>query len=117
MAQNFVGSLNINLLYPSGQFGTRLQVTFFFFLFKTPSTLPLLKGGKDAASPRYIYTRLTKLTRIIYHPDDDNILTYLDEDNVIIEPQWFDPFFSFLKKNLVLKIYAQVHANLASSAH
>jgi DNA topoisomerase II len=26
MAQNFVGSNNINLLYPSGQFGTRLQV-------------------------------------------------------------------------------------------
>lgn len=25
MAQNFVGSNNINLLFPSGQFGTRLQ--------------------------------------------------------------------------------------------
>jgi len=40
MAQNFVGSNNINLLMPNGQFGTRLQ------------------GGKDAASPRYIYTML-----------------------------------------------------------
>ena len=40
MAQNFVGSNNIPLLYPSGQFGTRLQ------------------GGKDSASERYIYTRL-----------------------------------------------------------
>ena len=40
MAQNFVGSNNINLLVPSGQFGTRLQ------------------GGKDAASPRYIFSRL-----------------------------------------------------------
>ena len=27
LAQNYVGSNNINLLYPSGQFGTRLQVT------------------------------------------------------------------------------------------
>jgi len=26
MAQNFVGSNNINLMYPSGQFGTRAQV-------------------------------------------------------------------------------------------
>ena len=26
LAQNYVGSNNINLLYPSGQFGTRLQV-------------------------------------------------------------------------------------------
>lgn len=36
MAQNFVGSNNINLLRPNGQFGTRLQ------------------GGKDAASARYV---------------------------------------------------------------
>lgn len=40
LAQNFVGSNNINLLLPIGQFGTRLQ------------------GGKDAASPRYIFTML-----------------------------------------------------------
>ena len=33
--QDFVGSNNINLLFPSGQFGTRLQ------------------GGKDAASARW----------------------------------------------------------------
>ena len=36
MAQTFVGSNNIHLLTPSGQFGTRLL------------------GGKDAASPRYV---------------------------------------------------------------
>jgi len=40
MAQNFVGSNNLNLLQPIGQFGTRLH------------------GGKDAASPRYIFTML-----------------------------------------------------------
>lgn len=40
LAQNFVGSNNINLLMPIGQFGTRLQ------------------GGKDSASPRYIFTQL-----------------------------------------------------------
>lgn len=40
LAQNFVGSNNINLLQPNGQFGTRLS------------------GGKDAASPRYIFTQL-----------------------------------------------------------
>ena len=38
LAQNLVGSNNLNLLMPIGQFGTRLQ------------------GGKDSASPRYIYT-------------------------------------------------------------
>jgi len=40
LAQNFVGSNNINLLEPIGQFGTRLL------------------GGEDAASARYIYTSL-----------------------------------------------------------
>merc|ERR1719463_757477 len=59
MAHTFVGSNNINLLVPSGQFGTRLQ------------------GGKDHAAARYIYTRLSPVTRLIYHPDDDHILEYL----------------------------------------
>ena len=36
MAQDFVGSNNLNLLLPNGQFGTRLL------------------GGKDASSPRYL---------------------------------------------------------------
>ena len=51
-----VGSNNINLLFPSGQFGTRAM------------------GGKDAASSRYIYTRLNKGTRTIFHPADDAVL-------------------------------------------
>jgi DNA topoisomerase-2 len=45
LAQNYVGSNNINLLLPIGQFGTRLA------------------GGKDAASPRYIFTMMSPLTR------------------------------------------------------
>ena len=55
LAQNFVGSNNINLFEPKGQFGTRLQ------------------GGKDSASERYIFTQLSKLTRIIYQQLDDSI--------------------------------------------
>lgn len=47
MAQDFVGSNNINLLVPAGQFGTRLL------------------GGKDAASPRYIFTHLHPTTRCV----------------------------------------------------
>merc|ERR1719191_1826654 len=48
MAQTFVGSNNINLLMPSGQFGTRGQ------------------GGKDHAAARYIFTRLSPVTRCIF---------------------------------------------------
>ena len=58
MAQDFVGSNNINVLMPSGQFGTRLQ------------------GGADAASPRYIFTYLSPLTRTLFDESDDAILKY-----------------------------------------
>ena len=67
MAQNYVGSNNINLLYPSGQFGTRRM------------------GGKDHASARYIFTRLEKITRAIFHPDDDPLLSYqVSKENIYI---------------------------------
>lgn len=73
LAQDFVGSNNIALLVPSGQFGTRLQ------------------GGKDAASARYIYTRLASLTRHLFNKDDDALLTYLNEEGQSIEPEWYVP--------------------------
>ena len=73
MAQNFVGSNNINLLSPCGQFGTRLM------------------GGKDAASPRYVFTKLETITRCIFHPHDDPLLAYLDDDGQSIEPEYYVP--------------------------
>lgn len=73
MAQDFVGSNNINLFVPSGQFGTRLQ------------------GGKDHASARYIYTRLERITRTIFHPADDPLLEFQNEEGQTIEPKWYIP--------------------------
>lgn len=73
MAQNFVGSNNINLLVPSGQFGTRLL------------------GGKDASSPRYIFTYLEPITKKLFHPDDLPLLNYKEEENQQIEPEWYLP--------------------------
>lgn len=73
MAQSFVGSNNINLLTPSGQFGTRRM------------------GGKDSASPRYIFTMLESITRKIFHPDDDELLNYLSDDGMSIEPEFYMP--------------------------
>ncbi|XP_070571021.1 DNA topoisomerase 2-alpha-like isoform X2 [Ptychodera flava] len=73
LAQNFVGSNNLNLLMPVGQFGTRLH------------------GGKDAASPRYIFTMLSPLTRLLFPAQDDPNLTYLYDDNLRIEPEWYCP--------------------------
>jgi DNA topoisomerase II len=68
MAQNFVGSNNINLLQPNGQFGTRLA------------------GGSDAASPRYIFTMQEEITLLIYKSIDNYILDYEMDDTRKIEP-------------------------------
>lgn len=81
LCQNYVGSNNINLLQPIGQFGTRLQ------------------GGKDAASPRYIFTMLSPLTRLIFHPSDDPLLKYLRDDNLKIEPSWYMPIIPMILIN------------------
>ncbi|KAL4561866.1 hypothetical protein LXL04_034048 [Taraxacum kok-saghyz] len=81
MAQNFVGSNNVNLLYPSGQFGTRQM------------------GGKDHASGRYIYTKLTPVTRHIFHKSDELLLNYLNEDGQSIEPTWYIPIIPMVLVN------------------
>eukprot|EP00698_Gefionella_okellyi_P001427 TRINITY_DN11387_c0_g1_i1.p1 TRINITY_DN11387_c0_g1~~TRINITY_DN11387_c0_g1_i1.p1 ORF type:complete len:1190 (+),score=256.88 TRINITY_DN11387_c0_g1_i1:416-3571(+) len=73
MAQNFVGSNNLPLLAPIGQFGTRLA------------------GGRDSASARYIFTRLQPWTRRLFHEDDDTVLQYRQEDGETIEPVYFVP--------------------------
>jgi DNA topoisomerase-2 len=81
MAQNFVGSNNINLLYPDGNFGSRLL------------------GGKDAASPRYIFTKLSDITSFIYDKKDSALLTYLNDDGSQIEPEWFMPVLPMVLVN------------------
>ena len=49
------------------------------------------QGGKDAASPRYIFTKLEDVTRAIFHPDDDALLNYLQDDGAKIEPECYVP--------------------------
>jgi DNA topoisomerase-2 len=81
MAQNFVGSNNINLLEPRGQFGSRLQ------------------GGNDSASERYIFTQLSKLTRMLFPEKDDCILNYLNDDGTVVEPEHYIPIIPFILCN------------------
>jgi DNA topoisomerase II len=81
MAQNFVGSNNIHLLLPNGQFGTRLE------------------GGKDSASERYIFTMLNPITRNIYPQADDAILTYLNDDELSVEPIYYVPIIPMILIN------------------
>ena len=81
MAQNYVGSNNIHLLQPNGQFGTRLH------------------GGDDSASERYIFTMLNPLTRFIFPEADDSILNYLNDDGTLVEPEFYVPIIPFALMN------------------
>lgn len=73
MAQDFVGSNNMNYLVPEGQLGTRLL------------------GGKDHASPRYIFTRLSEFSDVVFKSLDNALLNYLDDDGDMIEPEYYVP--------------------------
>ena len=81
LAQSFVGANNLNLLEPSGQFGTRLA------------------GGKDAASARYIFTRLAPQTRKIFDPADNAVLEYATDDGQQVEPECYVPIVPMLLVN------------------
>ena len=81
LAQDFVGSNNINLLDPVGQFGTRRQ------------------GGKDAASARYICTRPMTITDLVFRPEDRPVLTYLEDDGMAVEPEFYVPIIPMVLVN------------------
>ena len=81
LAQNFVGSNNINILLPLGQFGTRYM------------------GGKDMASARYIFTNLSPVTRCLFHVEDDPLLKYQEEDGQKIEPVYYVPVIPLVLVN------------------
>jgi DNA topoisomerase-2 len=81
MAQEFVGSNNLNLLLPNGQFGTRLT------------------GGQDSASERYIFTQLNPLTRLVFPEADLPVLTYLEDDGTPVEPEFYAPILPMILVN------------------
>jgi len=81
MAQSFPGSNNIPLFVRDGGFGSRLL------------------GGKDAASPRYIYTKLEKITRALFHPEDDELLNHLEDDGNVVEPEYYMPILPMILIN------------------
>ncbi|KAF8575914.1 type II DNA topoisomerase [Ramaria rubella] len=81
LAQDFAGSNNVNLLLPSGQYGTRDQ------------------GGKDHASARYIHTMQSALARMVFNPADDALVNYQTEDGHTIEPEWYMPIIPLVLIN------------------
>ncbi|KAK8118951.1 DNA topoisomerase II [Apiospora kogelbergensis] len=81
LAQNFVGSNNVNVLEPSGNFGSRLA------------------GGSDSASARYIHTRLSPFARKIFSPLDEPNLEQWVEDGKKIEPKVYAPIIPMVLVN------------------
>jgi DNA topoisomerase-2 len=81
LAQDFVGSNNLNLFMPNGQFGTRLA------------------GGDDHASPRYIHTELNPLCESMFPKSDFDVLDYEDDDGTSVEPKWYAPVIPMILVN------------------
>jgi DNA topoisomerase-2 len=81
IAQNYPGSNNISLLKPNGNFGYRRL------------------GGKDAASPRYIFTELDPITNLIYREEDDEILKYNYLGTQKVEPDVYAPILPMILIN------------------
>nr|XP_027200401.1 DNA topoisomerase 2-like [Dermatophagoides pteronyssinus] len=81
MAQQFVGTNNLNLLEPCGQFGSRKE------------------GGRDASATRYIFTKLSNVCRFMFRQEDEPLLDYQNDDNVPIEPKFYVPVIPQLLVN------------------
>lgn len=79
LANNYAGTNNMNLLLPSGQFGSRLT--------------------KEAAAGRYIFTKLSDNFRKIFRKEDDLILESNYSDGEKIEPKYYLPILPMVLVN------------------
>lgn len=73
MANEFVGTNNIPLLYRDGMFGSRYS------------------NAEDAANARYIFTKMEALTEFLFREEDDPLLEYVNDDGDIVEPKYYIP--------------------------
>jgi DNA topoisomerase-2 len=74
MAQTFPGSNHLPMLMPRGHFGSRAY------------------GGKDAASPRYIFTQLnSSLCYAMFPEEDDYLLEFVFDEGQRCEPKFMVP--------------------------
>ena len=81
MANEFPGTNNIPLLYRDGQFGTRLE------------------GAEDAADGRYIFTKMDALTELIYREEDEPLLTPVNDDGDLVQPEHYVPIIPMMLVN------------------
>lgn len=79
LAQNFIGSNNMNLLDPNGSFGTRFN--------------------QSAAAARYIFTKKSDYFDKLINKEDFNVLQKQSFEGQEIEPKFFVPVLPLLLVN------------------
>ena len=79
LAVNYVGSNNINLLEPDGNFGTRFV--------------------RDPSASRYIYTYLSDIAKYIFRKEDEPILQEQTFEGQVIEPKYYYPIIPMVLVN------------------
>lgn len=81
MAQSFTGSNNMPILTEDGAFGSRRL------------------NGSDAASARYIFSRLRPEARLLFVDRSENVLEYQVEEGDKVEPTFYVPTLPFVLLN------------------
>ena len=81
MAQAYPGTNNLPLFYRDGMFGSRLE------------------GGKDAAAGRYIFTKMEKLTELIFREEDEHLLKQVNCDGDLVQPEYYVPILPMILIN------------------
>ena len=94
MCQNFVGSNNVNLLCPLGNFGSRYDDRY------------LLLNG------RVLGTHLEPITRKIFIDRDDGLLKYQKEEGCDIEPEVYYPIIPMVLVNGAIGIGIGISTNV-----
>lgn len=58
-----------------------------------------LVGGKDSASPRYIFTKMESITPYIFREEDDVLLEHVVDDGDVVEPIFYIPIIPMILVN------------------
>lgn len=57
------------------------------------------QGGKEAASPRYIFTNINEQTRLLFPEEDLPLMSYIEEEGMKIEPDYYVPILPMVLVN------------------
>ena len=81
MCHTYPGTNNMNLLFPHGDHGTRLE------------------NGKDAADARYTQTKPTWALPYLFRKEDTPILEYIFDEGKYVQPKWYLPILPLILVN------------------